>query len=628
MCGVAGLIDMSGVGAEPVRRMTAAMRHRGPDGHGVVSVDAGSTKVHLGHSRLKVIDTSDAGRQPMHDAARGNWLAFNGEVYNHGDLRQRLEARGELFGSRTDSEVVLKALSVDGPDAVDDFRGMFAFAFWEAPEQRLHLVRDRLGLKPLYLANTARGDVLFASEVRAILASGLVDRRLDPDGLAIYLWNGFTVAPRTLVRGVRSLLPATRLVFDRTGNECANETYWHPPAPGTAPPDRDTMPALRAAFDEAVAIRRAADVPLGAFLSGGLDSSAIVATLARDDADLHAFSLGFAEAEFDESEHARTLSRAAGNRHTVISVTERMFLDDATEALAAFDQPSFDGVNSWFVSKVAREAGLTVALSGLGADEVFGGYSMFRQLPRLLRATRVASLLPPTLRRKIRFDSSHNHTGRGKLTDLLATAPVSLLDAYQVVNGLLRRDFIDEVLDDAPGSHGLCGLPRERLDLTPPAEDAEGISRVCLQLFLAERCLRDVDQTSMASSLEVRAPFTDHVFLERALAVPAKIRAAGPPQKPFEAALFADRVPRSIRQRQKQGFTMPLGKWLRHGMLDVVRDTLLDRERVRSVGLAAVPIERLFRDFERGYPGAPWSRVWALTVLIDWCTRHRVVRGG
>jgi asparagine synthase (glutamine-hydrolysing) len=236
--------------------------------------------------------------------------------------------------------------------------------------------------------------------------------------------------------------------------------------------------------------------------------------------------------------------------------------------------------------------------------------------------------LPRALRRKIRFDSPHDHTGRGKLTDLLATAPVRLLDAYQVVNSLLRRDFIDEVLDDAPGSRPLCGLPRERVDLTPPGEDAEGISRVCLQLFLGERCLRDADQTSMASSLEVRAPFTDHVFLERALAVPAKIRAAGPPRKPFESALFADRVPASIRNRRKQGFTMPLGKWLKHGMLDVVRDALLDRARVRSVGLASAPIERLLHDFERGYPGAPWSRVWALTVLIDWCTRHRVARGG
>lgn len=628
VCGIAGLIDTSGIGPEPVGRMVGAMAHRGPDGSDVVTIDNGGPRVHLGHCRLKVIDTSNAGHQPMHDPENGNWIAFNGEVYNHGPLRAALEAEGERFTSRSDTEVVLKALGRRGPAAIHDFRGMFAFAYWDATARRLHLVRDRLGLKPLYIARTSTGDLAFASEVRALLASGLVDRRLDPDGVAVYLWNGFTVAPRTLVDGVRSMLPATRLELDHLGQTIGDETYWSPPAPAADGAGEVSVEALRATFDEAVALRRQADVPLGAFLSGGLDSSAIVATLARDDADLHAFSIGFAEAEFDESDHARALSREAGNRHTVIDVTERMFLDDAGDALAAFDQPSFDGVNSWFVSRVARESGLTVALSGLGADELFGGYPMFRQLPRLMRAAKVASLLPRTIRQRLRFDSPNDHARRAKLTEFFAGGPINLLDAYQVVNGLLRRDFIDSVIDDAPRPDAFHGLPRERASFADVAAgaDPESISRVCLQLFLGERCLRDADQTSMASSLEVRAPFTDHVFLEQVLRVPAKIRAAGPPQKPFECALFADRVPPSIRERKKQGFTMPLGRWLRHGMLDTVRDTLLDTQRVRDVGLAPEPIARLFADFERGYAGAPWSRVWALTVLVDWCTRHGVTR--
>ena len=644
MCGLAGLLSAEPGGCAIVTRMVQALRHRGPDGHGVISLPLPRSRyLHLGHARLNVIDLSDAGTQPMVDRARGHVLVFNGEVYNYRDLRRELEAGGETFHSRTDTEVVLKAWARWGERALERMRGMFALAFWDASARRLHLARDRLGLKPLYLARTDRGDVLFASEVRALLRSGRIPRRLDRAGLAIYLWNGFVVAPHTLVDGITSLLPGTLLTLDEDGRNVQERRYWTPPRPASHIPDLgEAREALRHRFDEAVRLRLEAEVPLGAFLSGGLDSSAIVASMVRQGADVRSFSITFDEAAFDESRYARALAARTGHSHHEVRLTRARFLAQLDDALDAFDQPSFDGVNQYFVSRVAREAGLTVALSGLGADELFGGYPLFAHAPRMVRASRWLGRVPAGVRRWLGplfdpggQDGLRAQNGRGKLIDLLAASPLSVTHAYQLVNALFRRDFIAKLFREDPISIPAWGLPEAWFDSAQepdPARDPveatngsrEILTRLCLRLFLGERCLRDADTTSMASSLEVRAPFTDHLFVECALSIPARHRTAGPPHKRFEAELFGPDLPEAIRRRTKQGFTFPLAMWLRDALYPRAAETLHNRVALTDLGLDPEPAARLLRAFRRGNPAVPWSRVWALHVLVRWCQKHGI----
>ena len=628
MCGIAGIVGAQARATEATEAMVRAMHHRGPDGRGVRAIETAGGAVVLGHARLAVLDPGVAGAQPMRDAA-GNWLVYNGEVYNHLALRAELERLGERFVSRTDSEVVLRALSRWGEAAVERFDGMFAFAWWCAAEAKLLVARDRLGLKPLYIARGQDDSIVFASEVRAILASGRVERTLDTDAFAQYLWNGFMVAPRTMVAGVRALGAGACawIETDAAGSPGVTERrYWCLPRPSAEPlAPSEATERLRGAFDHAVSSRLQADVPLGAFLSGGLDSSAIVASMARAGADLHTFAIAFDEASYDESQHAALVAKRFGSAHREVRVTRESFFAWLPDAMNAFDQPSFDGLNSYFVSRAAAEAGVTVALSGLGADELFGGYPFFAAVPRMLRASRMIGAVPGRVRRWLGpgFDGDGiDQTRRGKLGDLIATSPVDIVRAYQLTNALFRQDAIERLLGRA--------MPRRFDGLPAPwrADDAEGdadsLTRLGLRLFLGDRCLRDTDQMSMASSLEVRAPFTDHRFVEAALAVDATVRTAGAPDKPFEVALFADRLPDAILRRKKRGFVFPLDRWLRGGLGRFAHDTLLDPALATRLSLDGDAITTWWDAFERGHPGVPWSRVWALTIAMHWCRTHDV----
>ncbi len=626
MCGIAGIAAAPGPRPDAVARMVDALVHRGPDGHGVERIDAAAgVAVDLGHTRLAVLDTTAAAAQPMGDAA-GNRLVYNGELYNHAALRNALIAEGERFTSSGDTEVVLRALGRWGERALDRFDGMFALAWWSAAERRVLLARDRLGLKPLYVAHGRDGAVVFASEVRAILATDLVSRAVDPDGLAAILWNGFSVAPRTLVAAVRSLRPGHATWVDPGRGEGASigreRAYWSLPDGSGAPAEPVDV---RDAFDAAVARRLCADVPLGAFLSGGLDSSAIVASMARAGADVRTFAIAFDDPAFDESGWAAAVAAHVGATHHEVRVTEDAFRRWLPDAVAAYDQPSFDGLNTYFVSRAAREAGLTVALSGLGADELFGGYPHFGAVPAIVRASRLAGALPSRARGWLRAafdDRSRAQTLRGKLVDVIGAAPVGAVHAYQLANALFRRDAIERLTGRAL-SPDYCGLP-DGVDADASGDVRDATSRLSLRLFLGERCLRDTDQMSMASSLEVRAPFTDHALVECALRVAAADRTAGSPNKRYESALFAARLPATITRRAKRGFVFPLARWLRDAFDPAADAALRDPALAESIGLDAEAVAA-FRDaFVRGDAGVPWSRVWLLAQVMRWCDTHGV----
>ncbi len=392
MCGIAGIIGrLDPTNRAALERMSDAMLHRGPDAHGIwtSAADDRGWGALLAHRRLAILDLSPAGVQPMIDPVTGHVITFNGEIYNYRDLRRRLEGEGQQFQSSGDTAVMLRALGLHGPKAVSWLRGMFAFASWDQKQRQLLLARDHLGIKPLYVARCSDPDkgwsVAFASELRALLASGLLGTpRLDPQAAASCAWNGFVVGPTTAVKGIELMWPGQLIAFDGAGKEIRNEDFWR--IPDRAPdPDMDEE-GLAAVLEETLRLHLASDVPLAVFLSGGVDSSAM-ANLAQRAAQspIHTFTLAFEEQELNEGPIARQISAAIGTDHHEVVLTEGQFVGNLDAALDSLDQPTFDGLNAYFMSRSIREAGFTVALSGTGGDELFGGYPTFRDLPVLRR---------------------------------------------------------------------------------------------------------------------------------------------------------------------------------------------------------------------------------------------------
>jgi len=478
MCGICGYAVLGPAGELPrpdaetvVRRMVGALAHRGPDDRGGEPLDG--RRVVLGHTRLSILDLTPAGRQPMRDPVSDDRVVFNGEIYNFRALRRDLERRGHTFASRGDTEVLLRSYAAEGLDAVARWRGMFACVIWDASARTLHLVRDRLGIKPLYYYRDG-ARLLFASEVRALLASGRVPLRLNREALATYLAFGSVQEPLTLVAGVYALQPGHTLTL-ATGDLCERE-YWDAAlaagggdgavsslatgAAGTKT-EAGTEAALLEVLRDAVGAHLVSDAPLGAFLSGGIDSG-VVAALAREmlPRRAHTFCVGFASGALDESEAAARAARRLGTDHRAIPVTRDEALATLPGFLAALDQPSFDGLNTYIVARAARQAGVKVALSGLGGDELFGGYPLFHQIPLLRRAQHAWSFAPPpvqgaagaVLRRTGRSD---RHDRLAALFDL-SSEPIEARGArgargpahpYEVMRALLTPRRWEALLD-------------------------------------------------------------------------------------------------------------------------------------------------------------------------------------
>src|SRR5438128_10319335 len=641
MCGIAGAIgQIDGEILEAVRRMSAAEVHRGPDSSGFWRSDLtdNGVGVVLAHRRLAIIDLSEDGHQPMADPATGNVIDFNGEIYNFQELRRELQQDGASFRSRSDTEVVLKAYARWGVDGVRRLRGMFAFALWDAALGTLLFARDRLGIKPLYLCTVRRAGgeraLLFASEVRALLASDLLEREIDPVGLASYMWNGFVIGPNTIVRGVELLPAATWAVADSDGTLLTPRRYWQLPASGRSLATKDD---LKEQLTAAVRMHLVSDVPLGIFLSRGIDSSAIAALAVRSGgARVRTFNIGFDETEYERSGHARGVARALGTEHHELRLTKETFGRQAYEALASLDQPTFDGINTYFVSRAVREAGLTVALAGTGGDELFGGYSSFRRVPRAARwSRRLCSFSPGLLRglanavtRAATFRSAlPPQTRWGKLGDALA-ARGELLDTYQVSYALFSSDFARQLLKSGVNGEIHMGLPgktaRELDQLIAGSRPLPAISILELWCFLGERLLRDTDATSMASSLEVRVPFLDHEVVASASALGEEDRFEPLGKKQVLRDLALGDLDRTLFDRPKSGFVLPIDDWARGALKEEMTTALRDPSFCEAAGLDARAVGRLWTAFLARSPGLYWSRIWAVYVLGWWCRAHRM----
>jgi asparagine synthase (glutamine-hydrolysing) len=652
MCGIAGILGrVDEANRAALVRMNAAMVHRGPDAEGVwVSPpDARGLGALLGHRRLAILDLSDAGRQPMVDPATGHVIVFNGEIYNYVELRARLaaapsESPGGRLESTGDTAVMIRALSVHGPAAVGQLRGMFAFAFWDTKRRELLLARDPLGIKPLYIAENkdprTGWSLAFASEVRALLASGLLGTpRLHPQAPASVVWNGFVIGPNTAVEGVQSVSPGQLRVFDTTGRETWKQAFWRVPPPRAhdQPVARDEGD-LASVLEGGLRLHLASDVPLAVFLSGGVDSS-VVANLAQKAArgPIHTFTLAFEEQEYNEGPDALRIAAAIGTDHREVVLTESDFVRGLDEALNSLDQPTFDGLNSYYMSRAIREAGFTVALVGTGGDELFGGYTTFRDLPVLQRwghrfdwipsgamalAAKVAARAMQPMRGSVPPQSRW-----AKLPDMVRSRD-DLLALYQLSYALFLPDFQRQLLGDDGIDKMVDGVPalfRARLD-----EEIRGrsvlsaISVMEQRLFLGERLLRDNDAASMAASIEQRLPLVDQVLFEEVNGLEDRLRFHPIRRKALLRRIGLRGLDPALFDRPKSGFVLPFDQWIRRGLGKVMDETMRDPEAVRSAGLVPDAVGRLWGAFLAGAPGIYWSRVWAVFVLIRWCQRQGV----
>jgi asparagine synthase (glutamine-hydrolysing) len=601
------------------------------------------------HRRLAIIDLSAAGAQPMIDVASGCAITFNGEIYNFQELRRELESGGERFLSHSDTEVVLKAFVRWGLDVIPRLRGIFAMGIWDPRSRSVHLVRDQMGIKPLYWTIVRGGTLggetlLFASEVRSLLASGVVPRKLDASGVASYLAQGFVVGPNTMVEGV-NLLPSASILTVASGagsgesNSLSLNRYWELPR-GT---DGTTSEQnLHDVLANTVRMQLVSDAPLGIFLSGGIDSSAVAALASEVAPDaVHTFTIGFEEKGLDESSYAAAVAAAIRSRHTNVVLREEDFLAQLPDAMTAIDQPTFDAINTYFVSRAARNAGMTVALAGTGGDELFGGYRSFVELPKMMRglsrfpgrqldgvihgAARIGGgMFWDVLQR------APPQTRWGKLADV-ARAANDLLGLYQVSYSLFTAETQARLASSAvrnEQSKQVLGLPagvadawRDRVRDEPLLH---AISLLELSSFIGERLLRDTDAASMAVALEVRVPLLDHVLCETVARMEPGQRFSPLLKKLALRRTALSGLDPSLFDRPKSGFVLPIAGWTKRGLRPELDRHFADSELMARAGLNAATVRTLWSSYTSGKRGLHWSRVWSLYVLLAWCQRHDV----
>lgn len=616
MCGIAGIVNRAD--SQALAAMVRAMAHRGPDDHGTYVNEQQSCA--LGHTRLSIIDTSRAGHQPMLSANGALAITYNGEVYNYRDIRRELEASGDVFHTETDTEVVLRAYERWGADAVVRFRGMFAFAIWDERKQELFLARDRLGIKPLYY-QIQRGRLVFGSELKALLASGLVERRADPESIAWYMALGAVPQPRTIIEGVAMLPAGHTAVF--SGGALTKRRYWaardflNDQPPSASGDFADAASRLRELLEDATRQHLIADVPVGAFLSGGIDSRIVVGLMSRVTADpIRTFSVGFSEDAGvpDERAAARGAAQEFGCDHTEVVLTPADFIASLESGVESLDQPSIDGFNTYIVSRAARHT-VTVALSGLGGDELFGGYP---HMNRFAKAARLAPHGSSVLRALLRLMPERT-PGRLRLPlQHLAGDPLDRLSGVrQQLSPARASRALDTALSRFVTHETIRGF-YERL--LPGGRDAgNAISVVEVDGYLCNTLLRDCDAMSMAHSLEVRPVLLDHVVCEYALGLPSAWKNGDGVGKRILLAACQDLLPPGAAQRPKTGFELPLSRWLTRHAGSLVADRL--RGNAAQTVFSRPFLTGLREAAEGNGDKRSRSRLWQCFILLDYLER-------
>lgn len=610
MCGIAGVWCYE-AGTEPDLRalpsMCDAMAHRGPDATG--SWQSTDGRVGLGFRRLAIIDLSETGHQPMSLEDAGLHLVFNGEIYNFRRLRASLEAAGVRFRGHSDTEVLL-ALAAHRDDWLGQLSGMFGLGLWDERHRRLTLARDRVGEKPLFWHDDGRR-IVFASELPALLRDPSVPRALDLDAVGEYLQLGYVASPRTVLQGVHKVPPGHVLVHDGQGPQIRRYWDWRPDFDAPAlRNEEDSLALLRDRLREVVRDRMVADVPLGAFLSGGLDSSTIVALMAEvSDQPVRTFSVGFAGAASSELPKARLVAEAFGTRHEELIVEPGAIADVMPGIAAMLGEPFADSsaLPTWYVARMARRH-VTVALSGDGGDEALAGYVRYRNAMAEARVDRV----PQALRRPAAAVPSWLVGEHGRLRRVLDRAGGTRMDRYAAALALSNPAQVQRLL-------GRPVAPARAVqEAWADGAGLDPLSRmqyVDLRVYLPEDILVKVDRMAMAHSVETRAPFLDHDWLALAARVPTSVRMDGG-TKMILRRMMAGRLPAAVLDAPKQGFSIPGHDWLRGDAQEFFREVILGSPLAGSLYVREEAVRLL--EGLRAPGSVAWARAWALGMLALW----------
>jgi asparagine synthase (glutamine-hydrolysing) len=624
MCGIAGLFDSDGrepVSRATVERMTGAIAHRGPDDDGF-HVEG---PIGLGHRRLSIIGVS-TGHQPIFTDDHRFAIVFNGEIYNYLPLREELRGLGCRFATETDTEVILYAYRVWGADSVRRLRGMFAYAIWDAAERTLFLARDRLGIKPLYYHWDGRR-IRFASEIKAILADPDARVSLDPLALDEYLTYLYVPAPRSIYREVRKLEAGHTLTVSASGLD--EREYWDLSfEPGPQRSEEEIASGLRDALTDSVSSHLMSEVPLGAFLSGGIDSSAVVGTMARlIDRPVQTASIGFKESAYDELPYARRMAQTFG-----ADAHERIVDANAADILDQlswfYDEPFADSsmVPTYYVSQVARER-VIVCLSGDGGDENFAGY---RRMRYDYLENRIRAAIPSAVRRGLIAPLARAYPkadwlprplrAKTLLTNLTLSPERAYHNTMRWFTPEMKKSLYRPALRDAVGDHDAFEVMGRYFRKTEGWHPLSRIQYVDIKTYLVDDILTKVDRASMAHSLEVRVPLLDHVFMEYAAAIPADLKLRGGEGKYIFKRALRGLVPDEVLDRRKMGFSVPLDRWFRNGLRRPFEDRVLASDAFTATLFEQSAIKRWWGEHQLGVRDHSYA-LWALLVLEHWGRR-------
>lgn len=618
MCGIAGFYSKTIANVEGrVQLMIDKMIHRGPDAGNIFS----DSSISLGHRRLSIIDLTNGANQPMSDNSGRFVMVFNGEIYNYQSIRQRIEDYN--FKTQSDSEVILAAFIKWGHNCLQYLNGMFALAIWDRVEESLFIARDRVGIKPFYYS-VQDNSFVFASELRAVLASGIVQKIINKSAIEDYLTYYTIHGPNTIIKGVSQLMPG-EFAYWKDGR-FSKTTYWRldMPKPQKIVHDYNTIKStIREKLFQAVERRLVSDVPLGAFLSGGIDSSIIVAIMSElTSTSVDTFSIVFDEKEYDESTYSNMIADKYRTSHHPIKLKPLDFLENLPKALSDMDVPSGDGLNTYVVSKMTKEQGITVALSGLGGDELFAGYPVFNQIPSLMNKKALWAM--PHFARKL---GSHlvrklvyNHRV-DRYAEFLSTKELKVKNIHPIFRKLMTTDDIEYLTKFMVSQDNAARNIIEKYSELEKFDLLSQVSICEISTYTQNVLLRDTDQASMAHASEIRVPFFDHELIEYVLQVPDIFKQSTYPKKLLVEAA-GNLIPDEIVFRKKMGFVFPWEYWIKNELRSFCEI------RIKSLAQRELFNERALIDywnrFIKGDKKILAVKIWMLVVLEDWLINNEI----
>jgi asparagine synthase (glutamine-hydrolysing) len=627
MCGINGFISQKFTGSEKlnvVRKMNATLAHRGPDHDGVWNNET----VCLGHRRLSIIDLSAESNQPFFSSDNRYIIIYNGELYNYKELKLELQraAHGSgntpyFFKTASDTEVILAAYIRWGKKCLDYFNGMYAFAIYDTQEDSLLIARDRIGVKPLYYSYGDEG-FLFSSEIRPIIHSGVKSFSLNKEVIAEYAMYQTVFAPNTMVKGVKMLMPGHLIEFKN--NTPTISQYYSVNKVSKTSDDlsyTEICSKVNELLTHSVQQRLVADVPFGAFLSGGIDSSAIVGLMSKVSSEkIQTFNVSFDESEFSEAKYAKLIAKKFNTQHHEIKLTPEDFLKQLPEALAATDHPSGDGPNTYIVSKVTKQAGVTMALSGIGGDELFAGYDVFKRMAELQKKSWLNAV--PVLARKTAgfvIQKRKKSVSGNKIEELLSQPKINFNSAYPLNRSLFTQKELSSLLKNgAPFTH-----IKRIISEVPQIQDhlLSAVSIAETNTYLQNVLLRDTDQMSMAVALEIREPFLDYKLIDFVFGIDDAHKYPHTPKKLLIDSL-GDLLPGEIVNRPKMGFTLPWQHWMKTELKSFCEKNIHEFSNYDFCNKQQ--IQDLWTRFLKNDQAVNWSRIWHLVVLNNWIKENKL----